>query len=406
MSVIGGIFDFERGDIDACGLNAMRVAMSLRAGARSNAYLGGFVGMLHSSSSGELSLMSEDDEPAIFERRGSVYSLTLDADGAKSAAVFEKYRIYGVDFLGRLCGGFALALYDGERRMLLLARDRRGEKPLFYRIYKGKLYYASEIKGLYAATGGGISVSREMLSLHICAPVGVYRAVNLLTDVKEVLPGECLLVTELGMSRFRYREAEKRRRAEKRREAGEIRSPYDAQRGESLSELLSNSLLCFDYPQFDCDMPALCALLSAAHKKGVGELFFEDRLRRVSLSYSLERADRLGALYSVRAVGVIARAESLADDGYRSKLHRNLLEAVRSLSGERLALLTGILGEKKLGLIIERCARSAEGKEKKDTDAEVRILGILCQTVMWAESRELVIKSCPDGMLQSALSTI
>ena len=45
---------------------------------------------------------------------------------------------------------FAFALYDGRERQLFLARDRAGEKPLFYSLAGGVLRFASELKGLMA----------------------------------------------------------------------------------------------------------------------------------------------------------------------------------------------------------------------------------------------------------------
>jgi len=64
--------------------------------------------------------------------------------------VLAAYRQWGRDFLSHLDGMFALALFDAERDHLLLARDRAGEKPLFYRLKGGELRFASELKGLFA----------------------------------------------------------------------------------------------------------------------------------------------------------------------------------------------------------------------------------------------------------------
>jgi len=64
--------------------------------------------------------------------------------------ILAAYLEWGSDCLSRLNGMFALALYDSRRRQLLLARDRAGEKPLFYALADGVLRFGSELKGLMA----------------------------------------------------------------------------------------------------------------------------------------------------------------------------------------------------------------------------------------------------------------
>lgn len=58
------------------------------------------------------------------------------------------YAQWGISCLQRINGMFAFALYDQPSRKLFLARDRAGEKPLFYRYERGTLYFASELKAL------------------------------------------------------------------------------------------------------------------------------------------------------------------------------------------------------------------------------------------------------------------
>jgi asparagine synthase (glutamine-hydrolysing) len=64
--------------------------------------------------------------------------------------VIEAYREWGDAFIERLNGMFAFALHDIAKRRVLLARDRAGEKPLFYRHDAGRLTFASELKALMA----------------------------------------------------------------------------------------------------------------------------------------------------------------------------------------------------------------------------------------------------------------
>jgi asparagine synthase (glutamine-hydrolysing) len=64
--------------------------------------------------------------------------------------ILESYRAWGLDCLSRLNGMFAFGLYDSVARRLFLARDRAGEKPLFYWHEPGRLVFASELKALMA----------------------------------------------------------------------------------------------------------------------------------------------------------------------------------------------------------------------------------------------------------------
>lgn len=68
------------------------------------------------------------------------------------------YEEWGVAFLSRLRGMFALALWDGRTRTLLAARDRAGEKPLYWTRTPRGLLLASEVKALLARP----EVAREL----------------------------------------------------------------------------------------------------------------------------------------------------------------------------------------------------------------------------------------------------
>lgn len=62
------------------------------------------------------------------------------------------YDRHGGDFVHRLRGAFAAAIWDESRQQLTLVRDRLGEKPLLYAVGKdGTLYFASEIAALVAS---------------------------------------------------------------------------------------------------------------------------------------------------------------------------------------------------------------------------------------------------------------
>ena len=62
--------------------------------------------------------------------------------------ILASYNEWGEDCLSRLNGMFAFAIYDSRQQFIFLARDRSGEKPLFYSLSGGIFRFASELKGL------------------------------------------------------------------------------------------------------------------------------------------------------------------------------------------------------------------------------------------------------------------
>ncbi|KAE8146749.1 hypothetical protein BDV25DRAFT_161879 [Aspergillus avenaceus] len=60
--------------------------------------------------------------------------------------VIALYRHYGLSFLSKLRGEFALVLYDEKRKLFLVARDRYGVKSLYYTMIGGRLFIATEMK--------------------------------------------------------------------------------------------------------------------------------------------------------------------------------------------------------------------------------------------------------------------
>lgn len=64
--------------------------------------------------------------------------------------ILVAYREWGTECLARFNGMFAFALFDSRQQTVFLARDRAGEKPLFYHLTRGVLRFGSELKALLA----------------------------------------------------------------------------------------------------------------------------------------------------------------------------------------------------------------------------------------------------------------
>jgi len=106
--------------------------------------------------------MHSADGRAVIVFNGEIYNFRelrsdLEKGGARfrtsgdTEVILAAWQRWGVDCLSRLNGMFAFALYDLDKRQLLLARDRVGVKPLHMaRLSDGSLAFASELKGLLA----------------------------------------------------------------------------------------------------------------------------------------------------------------------------------------------------------------------------------------------------------------
>jgi asparagine synthase (glutamine-hydrolysing) len=105
--------------------------------------------------------------------------------------ILEAYMEWETGCLTRLNGMFAFALYDERQRRLLLARDRAGEKPLFYRHVGRSLTFASELKGLLADPACPRELDVEALD-HYLAFGYVPGSRCLLTGIQKLPQGHAL----------------------------------------------------------------------------------------------------------------------------------------------------------------------------------------------------------------------
>jgi len=113
--------------------------------------------------------------------------------------IVHSYEQYGENFVGKLNGMFAIALWDSKSKKLILARDRMGIKPLYYALEKGKLLFASEIKAILQAP-----ITREVdkEALFTILNVGYIPGDRtLLRDVRK-LPPSSLLVFRNGSAKI------------------------------------------------------------------------------------------------------------------------------------------------------------------------------------------------------------
>jgi len=111
----------------------------------------------------------------------SALALRGHGDTEVMLAAFEHWGVEAT--LPRLNGMFAFALWDRRERVLFLARDRFGEKPLYYGWMGDVLLFASELKALRAHPGFRGAIRREALAFplryaYIPAPLSIYEDIG------------------------------------------------------------------------------------------------------------------------------------------------------------------------------------------------------------------------------------
>jgi asparagine synthase (glutamine-hydrolysing) len=121
---------------------------------------------------------------------------------ADTEVLVHLYEEYGEEFVEKLNGMFAFAIWDEEKEKLLIYRDRIGIKPMYYAQIDGKFYFGSEIRSILQ-TGMEREPDLEGLSYYwhlryIPAPFTAFE------DIKKLEPGHYLSITDKGIEKNQY----------------------------------------------------------------------------------------------------------------------------------------------------------------------------------------------------------
>jgi asparagine synthase (glutamine-hydrolysing) len=125
---------------------------------------------------------------------GHVFKTETDTE-----VIVHLYEDHGVDFVEKIRGMFAIAIWDDAHKQLVLLRDRLGKKPLYFGEANGEFLFASEIKGLVACWRGSLEVDDQALVDYlgwgmVHAPATIYR------QLRSAEPGELIVVRDRRVS--------------------------------------------------------------------------------------------------------------------------------------------------------------------------------------------------------------
>lgn len=146
---------------------------------------------------GEIYNMEELKAELLLE--GVRFGTTSDTE-----VVLAGYMLHGKDYIKKLNGIFAFALWDSASEELFLFRDRLGIKPLFYTMIGETLVFSSEIKGLFAYPGiRPILDQNGLCEVFAIGPAKSYGK-GVFKDILEVLPGQCITFDRISCSEEFY----------------------------------------------------------------------------------------------------------------------------------------------------------------------------------------------------------
>ncbi len=190
------------------------------------------------------------------------------------------YEEHGLDFARRLRGMFSVALWDATRRRLVLARDRFGIKPLYYRATREGLEFASELRALPRGEIDLDALEAFLAFNSIPAPLTIFR------DARKLPPGH-VLVWEDGD--FRIERFARPAPAA----AGELRGDDEAELVEELRARLRDSVRA----HLVSDVPVGILLSGGIDSSALAALAAEESsepLRTFSIGFEERSFDELG----------------------------------------------------------------------------------------------------------------
>jgi asparagine synthase (glutamine-hydrolysing) len=120
----------------------------------------------------------------------------ITAQSPDTAFVLASYMLYGERFAEHLTGDFALALYDPKQRLLLLARDALGVRPLYYTRIRNSFLFASEIKALLAHPEVVARPNDDMLACYASSARPKDASMTCFQDIYSLMPAHLAHVTQ------------------------------------------------------------------------------------------------------------------------------------------------------------------------------------------------------------------
>jgi len=160
--------------------------------------------------------------------------LRAGAASSDAALLLAAYRATGTAAFASALGDFAVVLWDGRLRRLVLARDIIGAKPLLYAVSAGVVVCGSEMQQLFEGARVPADINEGMVAEHLCLRV-THPEETLYRDVMRVPAAHAVVVAGERVTKHRYYTLDS---------ALEVRHDTDREYAEHFRSLLSDAIRC------------------------------------------------------------------------------------------------------------------------------------------------------------------
>ncbi len=262
------------------------------------------------------------------------------------------YEEHGDGFVERLRGMFAIALWDSRSHRLLLARDRFGIKPLYYRLAGGTLSFASELKAMLEQPGFSRRIDSRAVAAYL-AFNSIPAPLTIFAEARKLPAGTLLAWRDGEVEQTRYARPEPAPAAQtRRRPADEL--------AEELRETLRDSIRA----HLVADVPVGVLLSGGVDSAGIVALAAgeqADPVKTFSVGFEeasfdeLDRARLVADRYGTDHHEIVLRPDAV-------ELFPKLVEAFDEPFGDSSALPTWLVSE--LAADEVKVALSGEGGDE------------------------------------------
>jgi asparagine synthase (glutamine-hydrolysing) len=157
--------------------------------------------------------MFSDDNSIVIVFNGEIYNYIELRDELRkfgfefkttsdTEVIIKAYEHWGIECQNKFNGMWAFALWDDRKKLLLLSRDRMGEKPLQYSVFDNTIIFGSEIKSIFAY---GVPKSNNLELLEIYLALGYVPApFTFYQGISKLEAGHCLLISGSELKKYKY----------------------------------------------------------------------------------------------------------------------------------------------------------------------------------------------------------